>query len=399
MAVNYESGVVTGTPVTEPREIQKLLGISTDDYENIMLADSINPYSRKKPTNSNVLNKLEDWQFKEVNWSYKIPDETQLSAVMAYINNGTLPVGKNWEQPSTARGSVDIGFGWYYVRPETWMRPYDFIGYAHFSPRALFGTLDVPSEVTQNTQSMYVQFNRGTFAFDDFGDFTTTGAQLGIIIAKKDSATAYIKSIPTEDSVADYPKISFTKSEMNQIFSGGYGEYRVYAVAVIGNVQNIDKSADYYVSNPSCRPLPQSYGVINYKYQGAESADIKFIIYDVVVDSRTVSFKLKAKNVGNAAEAAALANIKLKINARDNEGGQYNETSLRGLGLTGSSSIIPANGTIDINNEDYFDVSYSAYRTLNQGALPWYVNIMIYYPNSAGTDTFNASFEVEWNGE
>lgn len=399
MAVNYDTGVVTGTPITEPNEIQRLLGISTNNYADIMLASTINPYSRKKPTNSNVLHKLEDWQFKEVNWSYKIPDETQLSQVMAFINNGTLPSGKNWEQPSSVRGSVNIGFGWYYVKPETWMRPHDFVGYAHKSPRALFGELDVPSEVTQNTQSMYVQFNRGTFAFNDFGDFTTTGAQLGIIIAKKDSATAYLKSIPASDSVADYPKISFTKTEMNQIFSGGYGEYRVYAVAVIGNVQNITSSGDYYVNNPSCRPLPQSYGVINYKYQGVASADIKFIINNAVAAEREVSFTLQAKNTGNAAGAVALANIKYKINARDAEDGQYTESSLRSLGLSGSSGSIPVNGTIDIKNGDYFDVSYSAYRTLNQDALPWYVNIMIYYPNSAGTDTLNASFEVEWNGE
>lgn len=390
MAVNYDTGVVTGTPITEPNEIQKLLGISTNNYADIMLADSINPYSRKKPTNSSVLHKLEDWQFKEANWSYKIPDETQLSDVIAFINNGTLPANRNWEQPSSVRGSVNIGFGWYYVKPETWMRGYDFVGYAHNSPRSIFGTLDVPATVSQGTQSMYIVLNKGTFTFNDFLDFD--GYQFAVIIVKEGSATAYIKSVQAPDSTNDYPKITFTKAEMNQIFSDGVGKYKVYAAAALGDFDNITRGGETYNSNPSCRPLPVTAGEITYS-SSSEDTEVNIKRIDVSIDTiestdSRLYFTLTAVNESNT--ALSVAWVFYEILGTDEFNTDTVIVSKRTLGNTPLSVNVPANETVSLGE---FNVAHTGYKDLS---APYTLTLKIYQGKTstisearyAGEDSF-----------
>lgn len=398
MAVNYETGVVTGTPITEPDELQKLLGISTNEYRAILLANTINPYSKKKPVeNPNVYGHLTDAQFAEVDWGYRIPAVgIKQDAFRDYVRNGTVPSG--WESPNNPTGQVSMGFGWYYIRPSSWGRPADFIGYSHYAKRQLFGEVSVPSQgVTQNTQSMYLQFNRGTFALNDFG--TYANMHIGFIIMKQGSNTVWFKSIPDSGTDANYPTITFSKAEMNAMFAGGYGSYDVWAVATPEYVQNLVSGNAYYSTQfTQIYPLPGSKATFTYSYQGVTRPEIKFIFRNLETDGRYVYFDLYAKNIGDAAGAVNIANLKYLITARDEMGTSWEQDTIDSLGSYGSKSTgnvaIPTGGS-EVYIDTYDAVPYSAYRYLT---APWIVTVQIWYPNSAGTSVKYDSMDVTYEG-
>lgn len=392
MAVNYETGVVTGVPITEPSDLQKLLGISTNDYADILLASTINPYSKKKPVeNPNVYHKLSDAQFSEVDWGYRIPIVgIKQDTFREYVRNGTVPSG--WENPNTPKGAVSMGFGWYYIRPYTIFRPWDLIGYNHKAERKLFGDVLAPTQaINQNTQSMYIQFNRGTFALNDFD--TYKNMHFGVIIMMDGNNTVWFKSIVDAEADANYPTISFSRTEMNKMFVGGYGTYKVWAVATPDNVQNIDSSASYYNSQfTSIHPLPGEPASFKYEYQGVASVNIAFHITNLIIEYQDITFDLYASNTGDAAGSVGKANIKYDVNALDNEGNEYNK-GLANLDSSVGNVSIPVGGTrVKIGS---YSVPYAAYRQLFP---PWFATLKIYYPNTAGTSVLYTSMGDTYEG-
>lgn len=398
MAVNYETGVVTGTPITEPDELQKLLGISTNEYRAILLANTINPYSKKKPVeNPNVYGHLTDAQFAEVDWGYRIPSVgIKQDAFREYVRNGTVPSG--WGAPAAANGSVSLGFGWYYVRPQTLGRPADLIGYSHYTKRQLFGEVSVPSQgVNQNTQSMYLQFNRGTFSLNDFK--TYANMHIGFIIMKQGSNTVWFKSIPDSGTDANYPTITFSKAEMTAMFAGGYGSYDVWAVATPEYVQNLVSGNAYYSTQfTQIYPLPGSKATFTYSQETVSRADIKFVFRNLETDGRYVYFDLYAKNTGNAAGAVNIVNLRYFIAARDADGTTWEQSAIDSLASYGSktsgSVSIPTGGN-EVYIDTYNSIPYAAYRYLT---APWYTDVQIWYPNSAGTFVKFDSMEVTYEG-
>ena len=398
MAVNYETGIVTGTPITEPDELQKLVGISTNEYAAILLANSINPYSKKKPVESGIYHYLTDAQFAAVDWGYRIPTAgIKKDAFRAYVRNGTVPAG--WGAPSTPNGAVDMGFGWYYIRPHSLGRPADFLGYNHKAKRQLFGEVSVPSQgVNQNTQSMYIQFNRGTFALNDFG--TYANMHLGVIIMMQGSNTVWYKAIPDSGTDPNYPTITFSRSEMNTMFAGGYGNYDVWAVATPEYVQNVNSGGSYYNSQfTSIYPLPGSKATFNYSYQGVTSASITFILRNLDTDGRYMYFDLYAKNTGAAAGAVNVVNLKYKIAATDADGNSWEQSSIDSLASYGnkaSGNVSVPTGGNEVYIDTYSGVPYQAYRYLSD--YPWFIDTQIWYPNSAGTFVKYDSGQMEYYG-
>ena len=382
MGYNATTGTLT-LPITIT-EICDCIGVSSRVLRDIGRADSINPLSKYKPVESGEIGPFSDANFKAANWGYHIPPLTRVADYIQWAVNGVLPQG--WEKPTS--DARDMGSGWYYLKPDTWRRIQDFSRYNHKTTAPLFADAIANSELSQNSTSLIVTFQKGTFALNEFGDLADF--HLGVIVAKEGSITAYFKTIVDAGADANYPTITFSKSEIAKIMGTNYGNYKVYVVAAADSVQNIDNTADNYMSSVSVRPLPVAPAVVNYKYQGTAQADIRFSFANLVVEYDYISFSLYAENTGDAAGAVGKANLKYNINARDEEGAEYSK-GLAALETSGTVQVA-AGKKVLIGS---YEVPYAAYRVLSP---PWFAVLQIFYPNSSGISTLYASIEGEYNG-
>lgn len=378
MGYNSNTGVMSGS--ISHSDLRNMLGVAYKTNRELCRAASVNPKSRYKPVEyAASTGPLGESQFKAANWGYRIPPITRIGDYMSYVVNGATPSG--WESPASDARSM--GYGWYYIKPVTWYRLQDFNKYNHKTSAALFSDIIANSSINQNTSSLIVQFNRGTFALNEFGDLADH--HLGVIIAKEGSTTAFFKTIVDSGADANHPTITFTRAEMNRIFVSGYGNYKIYAVATTDNAQNINNSASYYATSFSLRPLVVSPATVNYQYQGVTSADIAFHITNLLVDYQEISFDLYASNTGDAAGSVGKANIRYDVNALDDSGNEYNK-GLANLDSSGGSVSVPV-GSSRVKIGSY-TVPYAAYRQLSP---PWFATLKIYYPNSAGTSVLYTS--------
>lgn len=159
-------------PVTEPDDIQSVLGISTTNYGTIMRPDLfgysttiINKMSKKKPLSRNILHSLTDEQFKSgvngasgtngIFWGLRI-------ATSAY--NWTTIHNATWEYEEKPTGGID----------SSPYRPSDFVGYDSNAKPAIIGIAD---QLTSSNAEILYNNTQGLFTcqLTDQSSGNTTG--------------------------------------------------------------------------------------------------------------------------------------------------------------------------------------------------------------------------------
>lgn len=348
-------------------------------------AAQINWGSRYKPVRSTALFKLTDAMFKEVDWGYRIPQPVNMNEYIAGID-GNIP--SEWAQPDDA--SVLIRHGWYYQRPTGGtsqpLRMADYIGYDEKAPKSLFGEVQAPSVIDQDTKSMYVSVDTGTFSLSDFAAFNNM--HIGVLI-KGDGVQRY-KSIPSADSTPTQYRVDFNETEMDIIFADKYGTYTVYVFATATEGQNISRDMDYYLTNMTdIYPLPVSAVKMEYKYVPTTSS-FTFTLTEMSATRNIVSFKVTANNRTSSAMSVTPNALRGRVYAYNDEG-DWSDESTRAVANQRVS--VPANSSAVVGT---FSLAYSAYREMQE---PWYVQVEIYYPNSDGESVYAGSGTTYYEGE
>lgn len=345
----------------------------------------INKYSKYKPVRHVNLFRLNDALYKEANYGYRIPDPVNLNTYVNGVRGTSIP--SQWAKPDNA--SYEIQHGWYYQLPTGGnSQPYrlsDFIGYNTDVRKSLFGEVLAPAQINQNTTSMYVSLDTGTFALSDFSHFNNM--HIGVLIVG-DGVQKY-KSILSSESTSSQYRIDFSKDEMTNIFGSKYGTYDVYVFATATNGQNISNSMNYYQTNlTDIYPLPVNSCKINYVYTGATTY-FTFSVIEMEAEERTVYFAIRATNTTSESRSVTPNALKAKVTAY-NDDGTWSDSSERAL--NNSSVSVPAKSSVIVGT---FQLSYSAYREL---AFPWWVQVDIYYPNSEGVSTYAGTGSVYYEG-
>lgn len=345
----------------------------------------INKYSKYKPVRHVELFRLNDNLYKEANYGYRIPDPVNLPAYINGVKGSAIP--SQWAKPDDA--SYEIQHGWYYQLPTGGnSQPYrlsDFIGYNTDAKHSLFGEVLAPAQINQNTTSMYVSLDTGTFSLSDFSHFNNM--HIGVLIVG-DGVQKY-KSILSSQSTSSQYRIDFSKDEMTNIFGSNYGTYDVYVFATATTGQNISSSMSNYQTNlTDIYPLPVNSCKINYAYTGATSY-FTFSVVEMEAEERTVYFSIRATNTTSTARSVTPNALKAKVSAY-NDDASWSDSSERAL--NNSSVSVPANSSAIVGS---FSLSYSAYREM---AFPWWVQVDIYYPNSEGVSTYSGTGSVYYEG-
>lgn len=371
----------------EVRDILNKYGGKTDNVHGSKYrsAAQINWGSRYKPVRSTELFKLTDAMFKEVDWGYRIPQPVNMNEYIAGID-GNIP--SEWEQPDDA--SVLIRHGWYYQRPTGGVsqpfRMADYIGYDAKAPKSLFGEVQAPSVIDQDTKNMYVSVDMGTFSLSDFSAFDNMF--IGVLI-KGDGVQRY-KSIPSPDSTSAQHRVDFNETEMGIIFADKYGTYTVYVFVTATEGQNISKDMDYYLTNMTdIYPLPVSDVKMEYKYVPTTSS-FTFTLTEMSATRDSVSFKVTAHNRTSSPMSVTPNALRGRVYAYNDEG-DWSDESTRALANRIVS--VPANSSAVVGT---FSLAYSAYREIQE---PWYVQVEIYYPNSDGESVYAGSGTTYYEGE
>lgn len=345
----------------------------------------INKYSKEKPMRHPELFRLNENGKREANYGYRIPDPVNLNTYVNGVRGTSIP--SQWAKPDDA--SYEIQHGWYYQLPTGGnSQPYrlsDFIGYNTDVKHSLFGEVLAPAQINQNTSSMYVSLDTGTFSLSDFSDFNNM--HIGVLIVG--NGVQKYKSILSSQSTSTQYRIDFDKTEMTNIFGSNYGTYDVYVFATATNGQNISSSMSYYQTNlTDIYPLPVNSCKINYTYVGATSYFI-FSVVEMEADDRTVYFDVRATNTTSTARSVTPNALKAKVVAYNDES-EWSDSSERALYNSGVS--VPANSSAIIGS---FSLAYSAYREMSS---PWWVQVDIYYPNSEGVSTYAGTGSVYYEG-
>lgn len=345
----------------------------------------INKYSKYKPVRHVELFRLNDNLYKEANYGYRIPNPVNLPAYVNGVKGISIP--SQWAKPDDA--SYEIQHGWYYQLPTGGnSQPYrlsDFIGYNTDAKHSLFGEVLAPAQINQNTTSMYVSLDTGTFSLSDFSHFNNM--HIGVLIVG-DGVQKY-KSILSSQSTSSQYRIDFSKDEMTNIFGSKYGTYDVYVFATATTGQNISSSMSNYQTNlTDIYPLPVNSCKINYSYTSATSY-FTFSVVEMEAEERTVYFSIRATNTTSTARSVTPNALKAKVIAYNDES-EWSDSSERAL--NNSSVSVPANSSAIVGS---FSLSYSAYREM---AFPWWVQVDIYYPNSEGVSTYAGTGSVYYEG-
>lgn len=368
-------------------EIGRCLGESTTNIGALCRSDKINYLSKYKPMeNPNVTEEMTDAQRKERDWGYHISEApVGLSAFVSYVNSGILP--SEWRNPDNDNFR-DMGYGWYYEKPSTWGRVWDFDKYNHNTTTPLFSEIDTPTKVDGDTSSMYISLYKGTFWFSDFRVLESNNAHLGVCIIKQGSSTSRFKSILAE-STSSYAKITFNKDEINAVFVQGSGTYRVYVVATADNAQNlVSSNSNYFQGNSSgigVWPLPIPVATIEYTESSSGTSDniVNFNILDIDSTNNQLSWTLQAYNTTSAAKKVMY--VWYHISAVDEEGVSWSMDAPVLLQSSAFNEGVPANSTVSIGE---FSKRYEAYKYI---ASPWTVTLSIYHSNDAsGSDRMGA---------
>lgn len=356
-------------------EIARCIGAPSGNLGHLAKHRNVNPLSRYKPVeNPNVLSEMTDAQFKEVDWGYQIPiNPVNLTVFSNYIRNGVIPEG--WEEPLGAtNGFVDMGMGWYYIRPMTYARMLDFDRYNHNTRLPLFSSITAPEKVYSDTTSVQIDLARGTFWLDDFNTFTSNNAHLGVIITKADSGPLYFKSVTEEEN--GFAKVILNEAEARQVF-GEAGEYVCYAIATSDEGQNILQSGDNYISGSgiSIWPLPTSQVTItSMGISGGTSDNImSFNITTMEADDRNVTFSLIARNGTDTIKQVQW--LRYRIDVVDDEGNSWSNTTGNPVLLENSALGVQVPATSEVTVGE-FTIPYAAYRYLT---APWTVTLSLYH--------------------
>lgn len=349
------------------------------------LSANVNWGSRYKPVRSTELFELTYSMFKEVNWGYRIPQPVNMNEYISGIE-GNIP--SEWSQPDNA--SVQIKHGWYYQLPvggeSQPHRMSDFRRYNSKAPKSLFGSVQAPSVIDQDTKNMYVSVDMGTFSLSDFSAFDNMF--IGVLI-KGDGVQRY-KSIPSPDSTSTQHRVDFNETEMDIIFADKYGTYTVYVFVTATEGQNISKDMDNYLTNMTdIYPLPVSEVKMEYKYVPTTSS-FTFTLTEMSATRNSVSFKVTAHNRTSSSMSVTPNALRGRVYAY-NDDGDWSDESTRAL--ANQIVSVPANSSAVVGT---FSLSYSAYREMQE---PWYVQVEIYYPNSNGESVYAGSGTTYYEGE
>lgn len=343
------------------RDLLNLNGgvVNNDVSTSFKVGNNINYYSRYKPMSHPVNFIDSDAIFKEADWGYNIPSATDLST---FINNVI----------NDKEGAEDyIKNGWSYNRPvggvASPFRLGDFRRYNPDSVRALFNAMTCPTEIDQNTASFSVGFQSGTFQLSDFNTFNTY-KYFGVAIAYNQNQNVKFKT-GTPDT------ISFDSNETSKLFPNN-GTYTVYGFMTGELAQNLDSSNDNYATSiRNAIALPISTKSVIKKYAGAVSY-FKFEVLMTSVGKTSITFDLYVTNVSEESRTVSAFNIKYGCNAVDDYGNEWEQDGYQASGSSASAKIAKDERIKLISGATY---SYAAYRYL---VAPWYVNLIVYYPNS-----------------
>lgn len=359
------------------KEAAEYIGTKDNDTGRLCVSDKINPKSKYKPVeNPNEYEPLTDAQYADVDWGYRIPvNPITLTKFVDYIRNGVLPEG--WEEPLDAvNGAVDLGMGWYYIRPMSRFRLQDLNNYNR-NAQTMFSNITAPEKVYSDTSSMQIDLARGTFWVSDFNRFADS--HLAVVIAKVDSGAVWFKSVTDEEG--GFAKVIFSQDELRQMFTE-VGNYICYAVMTTDNVQNILPSGEGYNSNMSLYPLPISAVEIEYTGITSGTSDnvVNFHINSLYIDERELSFELVAYNTASTDKVAQW--VRYRLDVVDSEGNTWSSTSGNPalLQSTPFGVDVPAYSEVSLGE---VTIPYSAYRYLS---APWSVTISLYHGQQEGFD-------------
>lgn len=359
------------------KEAAEYIGTKDNDTGRLCVSDKINPKSKYKPVeNPNEYEPLTDAQYAEVDWGYRIPvNPISLTKFVDYIRNGLLPEG--WEEPLDAvNGAVDMGMGWYYIRPMSRFRLQDLNNYNR-NAQSMFSNITAPEKVYSDTSSMQIDLARGTFWVSDFNRFADS--HLAVVIAKVGSGAVWFKSVTEEEG--GFAKVVFSQDELRQMFTSA-GNYICYAVMTTDNVQNILPTGEGYNSNMSLYPLPVSAVEIEYTGTTSGTSDnvVNFHINSLYVDERELSFELVAYNTASTDKVAQW--VRYRLDVVDGEGNTWSSTSGNPtlLQSTPFGVDVPAYSEVSLGE---ITIPYSAYRYLS---APWSVTISLYHGQQEGFD-------------
>ena len=352
------------------KEAAEYLGVKDNDIGRLCISESINPKSKYKPVNKpDEFEELSDAQFAEVDWGYRIPvNPVSLTAFVDYIRNGVLPEG--WEDPLDAvNGSVDMGMGWYYIRP---MEKFSLLDLNNHNRNAqsIFSTVTAPEKVYSDTASVQIDLAKGVFWLSDFTRFAD--AQMAVVITQIDGGSVWFKSVEIDES--GFSKVVLNEEEIKRVFTDA-GEYTCYVVASGDRAQNILPSGENYATNIGIWPLPVDTVKIEYTGTTSGTSDnvVNFHINNLVVDERELTFELVAYNNTSVDKEAQW--VRYRIDAVDNEGNTWSSTSGSPalLQSTPYGVVVPAYSEVSLGE---VTIPYSAYRTL---LAPWTLTVSLYH--------------------
>lgn len=357
------------------KQISKCLGVASKRLGVLAIHGKVNPKSKYKPVeNPNELSEMTDEQFKEVDWGYRIPvNPVNLTVFANYVRNGVIPEG--WEEPLDAtNGCVDMGKGWYYIKPVTHARELDFDRYDHNTRLPLLSSITAPGKVYNDTPSVQVDLAKGVYWLDDFNTLVTNSAHLGVIVTKAESGPLYFKSVTEEET--GFAKVIFTAAEVRQIFREA-GEYLCYAIATSDVGQNILQSEDNYISGSgiSIWPLPTSeVTIISTGITGGTSDNImSFDITTMEADDRNVTFSLIARNSTDTIKQVQW--LRYRIDVVDDVGNSWSSTTEDPALLQNTALGVQVPATSEVSLGE-FSIPYTADKSLT---APWTVTLSLYH--------------------
>lgn len=263
MPYNSSTGVMSGA--ISHSDLRNMLGVAYKTNRELCRATSVNPKSRYKPVEyAASTGPLGESQFKEADWGYRVPEVITQTEFRNYIVNGTVPT--KWQSPEST--AVNMGYGWYYIKPSTWHRLRDFNGYNHKTSGSLLGEMSCSS--VQGT-TLTIWYYAGIFNIGEFN--AMQGMHFGVAILTPNN-TLYFKTTQGAIDSGASGQIVLSSSEKSQIFSTN-GTYKIYAIATASN-EDVTNQLTAFVA------LPAEMLSVSYTAGGTEPTKSVYIRLDNV---------------------------------------------------------------------------------------------------------------------
>lgn len=329
MGYNSSTGVMSGS--ISHSDLRNMLGVAYKTNRELCRAASVNPKSRYKPVEyAASTGPLGDAQFKAANWGYSIPEPVNSTVYRNYIVSGTTPSGYGYEKPYS--DSIDMGRGWWYIKPTTWYRLQDFNKYNHKNKTgSLLG--DVYCGVSYTSVS--ISYTAGVISMYEVGDLSSM--HFGCAIRTPNNTIWYVTTL-NSGSKTD---ITLGEADKKKIFTTA-GTYTIYGLAVQDN-SGVTNQVGAVIPLPDCEAsFNVSSDIIN-GGGGEVTKSVYIRLGNISADWAT----LYVENRGSS--SVTVSNLRVGVYETDGAGNPAHRSYLSGYITLTAGAGTTSSTTIDIS--------------------------------------------------